>query len=135
MHNFERLTIWQDAQDLAVDIYKAFADNRDFGLRDQIQRAAVSISNNIAEGSEYDSDNAFIRYLNIAKGSCSEVRSMLYLCHRINYLDSTTAENYIEKSKKLSSKITNFITQLEQNNENCLKSKSLKVKSSKSQIV
>lgn len=113
---------------MTVDIYKTFADNRDFGFR-------VSISNNIAEGSEYDSDIAFIKYLNIAKGSCGEVRSMLYLCHKINYLDSTTAEDYIEKSKKLSSKITNLITQLEQNNDNCLKSKSLKVKTSKNQHV
>ena len=118
MHNFEKLTIWKDAQDLAVDIYKMFIDNRDWGFKDQIQRAAISISNNIAEGSEYDSDKVFIRYLNIAKGSCGEVRNMFHLCPKIGYLNSSTANIYIEKSKGLSNKIANFITTLENGNNN-----------------
>lgn len=117
MHNFEKLTIWKDAQDLAADVYLMFANNHDWGFRDQIQRAAVSISNNIAEGSEYNSDKVFIRYLHIAKGSCSEVRNMLHLCPKIGYLDSATAADHIEKSKELSNKIANFILTLQKGND------------------
>ena len=69
MKAFEDLRIWQDAQLLAVEVYLMFKDNKDFGFRDQIQRAVISISNNIAEGSEYNSDKMMIRYLRIAKGS------------------------------------------------------------------
>jgi len=58
---------------------------RDYGFRDQIQRAAVSIMNNIAEGFESGTDAKFIYFLNIAKGSCSEVNSMLYLCEDFRY--------------------------------------------------
>ena len=65
--NIEQLRIWNDARTFVVDIYRLMTDNRDFGFKDQIQRAAVSIMNNIAEGSEYQSDATFIRYLNIAK--------------------------------------------------------------------
>ena len=62
------------------DIYKMISNCKDYGFKDQIQRASVSIMNNIAEGSEAGSDALFIRYLKIAKASCGEVRSMLYLC-------------------------------------------------------
>ena len=61
MQAFEDLRIWQDAQNIALQIYSLFKDNKDFGFRDQIQRAAISISNNIAEGIEYNSDRIMIR--------------------------------------------------------------------------
>ena len=73
MRAFEDLRIWKDAQSVALEIYEMFKDNKDYGFRDQIQRAAISISNNIAEGSEYSSDAMMIRYLRISKGSCGEV--------------------------------------------------------------
>lgn len=60
-------------------------DNCDYGFKDQIQRVAVSIMNNIAEGFESGPDAKFINFLNIAKGSCSEVKSMLYLCEDLDY--------------------------------------------------
>ena len=68
---FEDLEVWQDARTLAKSIYELMSDNRDFGFRDQIQRAAVSIMNNIAEGSESGSNATNIRFLNIAKGMTS----------------------------------------------------------------
>jgi len=79
MRNFEELRVWQEARVLVNDIYKMISNCKDYGFRDQIQRAAVSIMNNIAEGSESGSDPLFIRYLKIAKASCGEVRSMLFL--------------------------------------------------------
>ena len=118
MKAFEDLRIWQDAQTLALDIYKLFMDNKDYGFRDQIQRAAISVSNNIAEGSEYNSDKIMIRYLRIAKGSCGDVRNMLYLCPKIGYCDDETAKGLISNCKSLSSSIGAFIAYLENNNPN-----------------
>jgi four helix bundle protein len=79
IQKFEDIIAWQKAQDIAVEIYSVFKNNKDFGFRDQIYRAAVSISNNIAEGFDRSSDAEFVRFLYISLGSCSEVKSMLYL--------------------------------------------------------
>lgn len=81
----ENLYIWQESRVVVNRIYHMMRENRDFGFRDQIQRASVSIMNNIAEGYDSGSDAKFINFLNIARGSCSEVRSMLYLCEDFNY--------------------------------------------------
>ena len=78
--NFESLRVWQNARNLVNSIYDLMENNKDWGFKDQIQRAAVSIMNNIAEGYESGSDAKYVNFLNISKGSCSEVRSMLYLC-------------------------------------------------------
>jgi four helix bundle protein len=91
MQAFEDLIIWQKSRTLVNDIYKAFKDNRDFSFRDQIQRAVISIMNNIAEGFERKGDKEFIRFLNIAIGSCGEVRSMLYLASDLGYLTTEKA--------------------------------------------
>ena len=118
MKAFEELRIWQDAQEIALRIYSLFKGNTDYGFRDQIQRAAVSISNNIAEGSEYNSDRAMIRYLKIAKGSCSEVASMLYLLIKIgncNKKEEKEEKSIIDDCKFLSNSIGAFISYLERN--------------------
>ena len=109
----EQLRIWHDARLFVVEIYRLLSDNRDFGFRDQIQRATVSIMNNIAEGSEYNSDAVFIRYLNIAKGSCAEVKSMLYLCEDLGYCTPETREKLHEQLLKLTSGIYKIIQYLE----------------------
>lgn len=79
MSNFETLRIWQESRQIVKEIYSIFEQHKDFSFKDQIQRASISIFNNIAEGSESGTDNTNMRYLQIAKGSCSEVKSMLYL--------------------------------------------------------
>jgi len=110
----ENLRIWMDARELVVEIYTLMANNRDFGFRDQIQRAAVSIMNNIAEGFEYNSDPVFVRYLNIAKGSCSEVKSMLYLCEDLGYCSQEQRVSLQNKVLDVSSGIYNMIIYLSQ---------------------
>ncbi len=87
IRSFEDIIAWKKSQDLAVEIYKIFGKSKDFGFRDQICRASLSISNNIAEGFDRDSKKEFIRFLYYAKGSCSEVKSMLYLGERLSYLN------------------------------------------------
>jgi four helix bundle protein len=83
---FEDLLVWQKAVDLTVDLYASLELVNDFGFKNQIQRASLSISNNLAEGFERGSDRDFKRFLFIALGSCSEVKSMLYVGVRLNYL-------------------------------------------------
>ena len=115
MRPFEELRIWQDAQDIALAIYALQKDNKDYGFRDQIQRASISISNNIAEGSGYNSDKTMIRYLRIARGSCNEVRNMVYLCPKLGYCSEETALELNKKCKSLSNAIGAFISYLENN--------------------
>jgi four helix bundle protein len=83
---FEDLLVWQKAIDLTVDLYTSLELVNDYGFKNQIQRASLSISNNLAEGFERGSDRDFKRFLFIAQGSCSEVKSMLYVGVRLNYL-------------------------------------------------
>lgn len=86
INKFEEIVSWQKSQDLALQLYELFKDNRDYSFKDQICRAAVSISNNIAEGFDRKSDKEFARFLYISSGSCSEVRSMLYLAKNLGYI-------------------------------------------------
>jgi len=79
IEKFENIIAWKKAEELTIVIYSQFKDCRDFSFRDQIQRASVSIMNNIAEGFERRTNKEFINFLYIAKGSGGEVRSMLNL--------------------------------------------------------
>lgn len=79
---FEEIDAWKQARELTCEVYRVSrrkAFSKDFALRDQIRRAAISISSNIAEGYERDSRKAFLHFLSIAKGSAGEVRSQLYV--------------------------------------------------------
>lgn len=109
IQRFEDLKIWQKAQDLAVDVYKHFSKIRDFGFRDQITRATVSISNNIAEGFERSSNADFKRFLYFSLASNSEARSMLYLAKRLNYLDKELADVLINETNEISKMMYAFI--------------------------
>lgn len=103
---FEDILAWQKAFDLTTQIYTDMRGCRDAGFCDQIQRAAVSIMNNIAEGYERQSNRDFAHFLFIAKGSCGETRSMVLLGQKLGYLSSQKSEMYynitIEISKMLS---------------------------------
>ncbi|HEY9286176.1 MAG TPA: four helix bundle protein [Pyrinomonadaceae bacterium] len=87
---FEDVIAWQKARVLTARIYQATGRGRferDFGLKDQIRRAAVSIMSNIAEGFERGKPSEFHQFLSIAKGSCAELRSQLYIASDAGYLD------------------------------------------------
>jgi four helix bundle protein len=99
---FEDLLVWQKSQDFAVLIYSNFSNLKDYSFKDQISRASVSISNNIAEGFDRRTNPDFIRFLYFAISSNSEVRSMLYLSERLNYLDENQSKVLIEKSNEIS---------------------------------
>ena len=99
---FEDLEIWQIANDVAVSFYEITETGQiksDWGLKDQIRRSAASISNNIAEGFEYDNNPDFIRFLRYAKGSAGELRNQLIILKKIGYVSE---EFYQEMNPKLS---------------------------------
>ena len=111
----EDIEVWKRGCRLAVEIYKSTgkgAFEKDWGLRDQIRRAAVSIPSNIGEGYERDSFAEFIRFLRIAKGSCGEIRTQLYIAQALGYLKTTVAEQTIKECIEISSMISGLISHL-----------------------
>ena len=102
---FEDLIVWQRSQEFTVSIYTFFGSLKDYGFRDQIPRASVSISNNIAEGFERQGSKEFARYLKISQASAGEVRSMLYLAQKLNYLNKERAKKMVKESNELSKMI------------------------------
>ena len=87
IQRFEDLVCWKKSRELVKEVYRALSPCRDYGFKDQIQRAAVSVMSNIAEGFERGTKNEFVNYLHIAKGSAGEVRAQLYAAYDIGYLD------------------------------------------------
>jgi len=102
VQKFEDLIVWQKAQELAVTVYNNFDGCNDFGFRDQIRRASVSVSNNIAEGFERSSNADFSKFLYYSLSSNSEVRSMIYLSVRLNLLPKRIADEMIEVTHEIS---------------------------------
>ena len=111
-NGFKDLDVWQLSQDFAVKIYQVFKSCTDYSFCDQIKRAAVSISNNIAEGAERNTSVDFARFLDIAKGSCGEVRSMLILGNRFGFLSDNTAKELENESLTISRKIAGLASYL-----------------------
>jgi len=104
IQRFEDIIAWQKSKQLALLIYNVFDACKDYSFKDQIQRASVSVMNNIAEGFERKSDKEFKQFLFYAKGSCGEVRSMLYLAKdlgKINKTDFNVLFNLSEETSKI----------------------------------
>lgn len=109
---FEEILVWQKSKDLTLKLYTLFLENRDFGFRDQLQRASVSIMNNIAEGFERQTNKEFRQFLYIAKGSSAEVRSMLFLALELAYLENDQFVLLMEDSVEISKMLTGLIRSL-----------------------
>jgi len=95
MGNFNELLVWKKSVDFAVQVYErtaTFPKDETFGLRLQIRRAAVSISNNLAEGQGHASSQDYRRFVVQARGSAFEVQTQITLCRRLRYLDDATAD-------------------------------------------
>lgn len=87
LNRFEEMIVWQKSKALNILLHKSFQKCRDFAFKDQIMRAALSIMNNIAEGFDRHSTKEYTQFIYISKGSCSEVKSMLYLALEFGYID------------------------------------------------
>lgn len=112
IESFEDLRVWQNGMELVKEIYVITNDGKfckDFGLRDQLRRASVSIPTNIAEGFERASRKEYLYFLNIAKGSAGEVRSLLRVALDVGYIEhsiySQLYDRAIELSRMLSKQI------------------------------
>ena len=112
IERFEDIIAWQKAQELARDTYTAFRTCKDYSFRDQIQRAVISISNNIAEGFERKGNQELSNFLFIAKGSCGEVRSMIPLALSLGYIDKKTSDRLMNLSIEISKILSGFIKTL-----------------------
>ena len=113
MSNYEKLKVWHRAIELAVSVYKLTRENeffqKDFALKDQMRRASVSISSNIAEGDELGTDKQAIRQFFIAKGSSAELYSQLIIAYRISYLNADEVKYYLNECKAISAMLSNLI--------------------------
>ena len=113
MSNFEKLTVWHKAIDLAVLIYKMTEEKnsfkKDLGLKDQIRRASVSIPSNIAEGDELGSDKNASRQFYIAKGSSAELYTQVLISNKIGYITDDEKNHLINECKAISGMLTNLI--------------------------
>ena len=112
MGNYRKLYVWQESMELAEEIYKLTTNGKlanDFGLRNQLQRAAVSIPSNIAEGDELGTNKNGNRHFYITKGSAAEVVTQVLLAKRIGYLDETVANSITEKGSKIGAMLNKLI--------------------------
>ena len=115
IESFEDIVSWQKARILNLEIYKITNGvnfTKDFGLKDQIRRASISIMSNIAEGFERNGTKEFIQFLSIAKASCGEVRCQLYIAVDLGYIDKSEFDVLYEQCKNISKLISGFITYL-----------------------
>jgi len=112
---FEELPIWRESIDLGKEIYLLTSSGRfekDYSFKDQIRRAILSISSNIAEGFERSNNNEFVRFLLIAKGSLGEVRSQLYFAFALEYINRQIFDNMNSRLELLAKQIGSFISYL-----------------------
>jgi len=106
---FEDLEIWQESMRICKEVYAALKDCKDFGLKDQLQRSSVSVPSNIAEGYERKSKKETAHFFYIAKGSCGELRTQLYLAVSLEYINKEKGSSLINRCASLSVKIYNYI--------------------------
>lgn len=116
VNKFEELEIWKLSTEIAVIIYKMTKKApfiKDYGLTDQLRRASVSVASNITEGFERNNNNEFIYFLRIAKGSCGELRTQLYISKEIGYITEQEFLAISDQLVKLSSMIGKFARYLQ----------------------
>lgn len=114
---FEDLESWKKARELTNTVYAATATGgftRDFGLKDQIRRASISILSNIAEGFERGGDKEFLQFLAVAKGSCGEVRAQLYIAVDQGYLSQELFKSVSDKTHEIGRLISGLMKYLSQ---------------------
>lgn len=112
LQSFEEIIAWQKAKDLTKEVYRLTKSIKDVDFNGQLQRASVSIMNNIAEGFERRTNKEFKHFLYIAKGSCGETRSMILLGKEIGYINDTQTKLLTDLSVEVSKILSGFIKSL-----------------------
>lgn len=114
---FEELELWICAKNFAVSVYKITDEGsfkKDFGLKDQLRRASVSVVSNIAEGYERNGNKEFVQFLSMAKGSAGEIRAQLYIVKDLNYITNNEFEVLIENITQISKMLSGFMNYIKQ---------------------
>ena len=109
IEKFEDLEVWKEGMKLTSRIYARLRPCKDYALRDQMQRSAVSIPSNIAEGYDRNTNKEFIHHLFIARGSCAELRTQIHLCLELNVLEDAVGGELLERTRKLSAMLFKLI--------------------------
>jgi len=110
--SFEDLEVWKRGCRQAVNVYRTLECDRHFSLRDQMERAAVSVPSNIAEGQERDTTPDFVRFLRIAKGSNGELRTQLYIARELGIIDESAGKELVQESREISKMLQGLIQSL-----------------------
>lgn len=110
VEKFEDLFVWQKARGLVQSVYRASEVWKDYGLKDQIRRASVSVMSNIAEGFERGTKDEFLYFLYVARGSCGEVRAQLYVASDQNFISKVDFERLSDEADHISRLLFNLIT-------------------------
>lgn len=113
------MPVWQKAREVSVKVYRVSSNgefSKDFGLKDQIRRASVSVLSNISEGFERDGRREFIHFLSISKGSCGEVRAQIQIARDLNYIDEKNFKELFADLEELSKMLKGFMDYLKNSN-------------------
>jgi four helix bundle protein len=119
IEKFEQVDSWKEARLLVSDIYSLLSECRDFGYKGQMQRAAVSVMSNIAEGFDRGSNREFVQFLVISRGSVSEVKSLAYAGLDVGHLDVKSFEMIMARCIKLTNVLNGFIRFLKASSRKC----------------
>ncbi len=106
---FEQLDVWKKSSRLSSELYKTLRELKDYGFRDQLNRAGLSVPSNISEGFERSSHKDCIRFLSYAKGSCGELRTQIYIGMDIGYIKKEIGRQWIEEAREISAMIGGLI--------------------------
>ena len=109
MYQFENFEVWKKSCRLTVELYKELQNCKDYALKDQMTRAAVSIPSNIAEGAERRTKKEFINFLSISKGSAAELRTQIYIASKIGILSPAVSKHFTDELKRISAMLHKLI--------------------------
>nr|CDQ32856.1 four helix bundle protein [Virgibacillus halodenitrificans] len=104
--DFEQLDVWKRSARLSADLYRHFSDSRDFGFKDQITRSGLSVPSNIAEGMTRPTVKDRVKFLHIAKGSCAELRTQIYIGMEIDYITRDKGRHWVAETKEIAAMLT-----------------------------
>ena len=127
-YSFEDLEVWKRSCRLTVKVYELFKNSKEYVLRDQMTRSALSIPSNITEGAERGSSLEFIRFINIAKGSAAELRTQLYIASEVGAVPGSKRDELKKELMEISSMLQSLIRSLKSTTNSRLKTSNLKPK-------
>jgi len=110
--DFEKLEVWKKSSRLSADLYLYFKSCKDYGFKDQITRSGLSVPSNIAEGMTRESEREKYRYLSIAKGSCTELRTQIYIGIEVHYIENEVGRNWLNQTRHVAAMLEGLMKKL-----------------------